>query len=162
RKCVAMGYRYIGVGGLVRSDTPEILRVLEAVHQVVPSSVRIHLFGLARLRVLATFANLGVRSVDSASLLRSAWMSNGKNYLSTCGTYYAAIRIPEAGKSFRAKRMVLEGRAGVAQVQRLEADCWRALREYDAGSLSVERTLDVIEEYDRLITPIRRSIRPLL
>lgn len=50
RQYVAMGYRYIGLGGLVRTSTPEILRILEEVHKVVPDSVQMHLFGLARLR----------------------------------------------------------------------------------------------------------------
>ncbi|WP_139052867.1 hypothetical protein [Thiocapsa marina] len=56
---VAMGYRYIAPGGLVRSPTKEILRVLEAVHQVVPEHVDMHLFGLARLGALGDFARLG-------------------------------------------------------------------------------------------------------
>ncbi|EGV17225.1 hypothetical protein ThimaDRAFT_3257 [Thiocapsa marina 5811] len=54
-----MGYRYIAPGGLVRSPTKEILRVLEAVHQVVPEHVDMHLFGLARLGALGDFARLG-------------------------------------------------------------------------------------------------------
>ena len=37
-----------------------------------------------------------------------------------------------------------------------------ALKSFDKGALSVESMLDVIEEYDRLITPNRKSIRPLL
>lgn len=162
RQCVAMGYRYIALGGLVRTSTPEILRVLEAVHEVVPAQVSIHLFGLARLGALAQFANLGVRSVDTASLLRRAWMGTGRNYLSMDGQFYAAIRIPEADKSFRAKRMVSEGRATAAGVPHLEAACRSALKEYDAGLLSIEKTLDVIEEYDRLITPVRGETRSLL
>lgn len=63
---VAMGYKYIALGGMVRSTTKEILRVLDAVHRVVPSDVQMHLFGLARLGAMADFARLGVTSVDSA------------------------------------------------------------------------------------------------
>jgi hypothetical protein len=74
KKYVVMGYRYIGLGGLVRSSTPDIIETLRAVHEVVPTSVRIHLFGLARLAALSVFAKLGVKSVDSASFLRQAWM----------------------------------------------------------------------------------------
>ena len=73
--------------------------------------MKVHLFGLARIASMKAFADLGVRSVDSASLLRRAWMGTGQNYLSMDGKFYTAIRIPEAGKSFRAKRMVSEGRA---------------------------------------------------
>jgi len=105
RQYVAMGYRYIALGGLVRSPTKEILRVLEHVHTVVPAHVDMHLFGLARLGALYDFARLGVRSVDSASYLRQAWMRDSQGYL-TAEKSYAAIRVPEIGKSFRAKRML--------------------------------------------------------
>jgi hypothetical protein len=157
-----MGYQYIGLGGLVRTSTPEILRVLEEVHQVVPKGVGIHLFGLARLRVLGEFERLGVCSVDSASFLRRAWMGTGQNYLTLDGELFTAIRIPEAGKSFRAKRMVTEGRAIADRVAKLEAACLEALSDFDRGGSSVEATLDIIEEYDRLITPERPDTRPLL
>jgi hypothetical protein len=50
-----------------------------------------------------------------------AWMGTGQNYVSMEGKFYTAIRIPEAGKSFRAKRMVSEGRASAIYVERLEA-----------------------------------------
>jgi hypothetical protein len=124
--------------------------------------VKMHLFGLARLHVLSDFAKLGVRSVDSASYLRRAWMgSGGQNYLTEDG-FFTAIRIPEAGKSFRAKRMVSEGRASPSQVAKIEAACLRAMQDFDVGKVSLEPALDIIEEYDRLITPVRNDIRPLL
>ncbi len=162
KKYVAMGYEYIGLGGLVRTSTPEILEVLRQVHDVVPERVRVHLFGLARIASMRAFADLGVRSVDSASLLRRAWMGTGQNYLSMDGKFYTAIRIPEAGKSFRAKRMVSDGRASGGKVERLEAKCMEAMSWFDAGRISVEEALDILEEYDRLITPDRPPTRDLL
>lgn len=161
RKCVAMGYEYIGLGGLVRTSTPEILKILHEVHRVVPERVKIHLFGLARLSSLRTFADLGVRSVDSASLLRRAWMGTGQNYLAMDGKFYTAIRIPEAGKSFRAKRIVTEGRASQEEVQRLEARCLEAMRLFDLGRMSIQAVLDRLDEYDHLITPDRPPTREL-
>jgi hypothetical protein len=156
---VAMGYQYIGLGGLVRSTTIEILDVLQEVHKVVPPNVGIHLFGLARLASMRTFADLGVRSVDSASFLRRAWMgSGGQNYLAMNGEFFTAIRIPEAGKSFRAKRMVSDGRASGPKVEKLEAQCMEAMRRFDLDQISVDHALEVIEEYDGLITPDRPPI----
>jgi hypothetical protein len=162
KKYVAMGYQYSGLGGLVRTSTPEILDVLDKVHRVVPESVKIHLFGLARLASLKAFADFGVRSVDSASLLRRAWMGTGQNYLAMDGKFYTAIRIPEAGKSFRAKRMVTEGRATASTVERLEARCLEAMRRFDLGNMGVDAVLDRLDEYDRLITPDRPPTRELL
>jgi hypothetical protein len=162
KKYVAMGYKYIALGGLVRTSTPDILDVLRNVHDVVPPDVKIHLFGLARLSSMKAFSDLGVRSVDSASLLRRAWMGTGQNYLSLKGKFYTAIRIPEAGKSFRAKRMVSEGRASGTRVERLEAECLDAITRFDADEMRIEDVLDVLEEYDHLITPDRPSTRELL
>ncbi len=162
KKCVSMGYQYIGLGGLVRTSTVEILDVLRQVKTVVPPNVKVHLFGLARLASMRTFADLGVRSVDSASLLRRAWMGTGQNYLAMDGTFYTAIRIPGAGKSFRAKRMVSEGRASSAQVERLEAKCLDAMTRFDGDRASVDEVLDVLEHYDHLITPDRPPTRELL
>lgn len=156
---VAMGYKYIALGGLVRTTTAEILAILQQVHQVVPQDVRIHLFGLARIASMQQFADLGVRSVDSASLLRRAWLGHGQNYLSMDGQFFSAIRIPEAGKSFRAKRMVSDGRADEQTVTRLERRCMNAMRAFDQDQVGVEEVLDILEEYDYLITPERPSLR---
>lgn len=161
RQYVAMGYGYIALGGLVRTTTAEIMSVLEAVRRVVPESVGIHLFGIARVNSLGDFARLGVQSVDSASFLRRAWMGTGQNYLTSTGELYTAIRIPEAGKSFRAKRMVSEERSAT-YIEGLEKNCLRAMIDFDMGRISVEQALDVLEEYDRLITPERDDTRHLL
>jgi hypothetical protein len=162
RQYVAMGYDYIALGGLVRSSTAEILRVLEEVHQVVPSSVNMHLFGVARLSALCDFARYGITSVDSASYLRRAWLGAGQNYLTDRGEFVAAIRIPVAEKSFRAKRMVSEGRASLDQVQRMEQACFQAMHDYDAGRINVRQACDILEEYDQLITTDRKNTRSLL
>jgi hypothetical protein len=162
RQVVAMGYRYIGLGGLVRTSTRDILHILEQVHDVVPKTVSIHLFGLARIRALSDFARLGVRSVDSASFLRRAWMGTGQNYLTLSGDLYAAIRVPEAGRSFRAKRMVSDGRASAERVEELEQKCLQTLIRFDQGHLTPRETLTVILEYDQLITPGRPENSSLL
>lgn len=161
-KMVKMGYFYLALGGLVRSPTPEIVQIMKAVRQQVPRDVQVHLFGLARLGGLKAFDALGVSSVDSASFLRRAWMGTGQNYLTDKGEFVAAIRIPEANKSFRAKRMVSEGRASAKEVERMEAACLKAMADFDAGRISVKKTCDILEEYDQLITPDRASTRPLL
>jgi queuine/archaeosine tRNA-ribosyltransferase len=152
---VKMGYKYLGLGGLVRSSTKDVLAMLERVKSKVPADVSLHLFGLARLNALPQMAKLGVRSVDSASPLRQAWFGAKDNYWASSGEHFRAIRIPEAGKSFRAKRMVTEGRAEGDFVERTELRCIELLRAYDAGKCSLETVLDKIGEYDHLITPDR-------
>lgn len=162
KKYVEMGYDYIAIGSMVRRRTPEILSIVRAVRAVIPASVRVHLFGVARLNAVDELAKAGVTSADSASALRRAWMGTGQNYMGLNGETYAAIRIPESGKSFRAKRMVSEGRVSAEQAYKLERASIDAMHAYDRGELSVDQVLDVLHEYDQLITPDRPDNRRLL
>ncbi len=159
KQYVDMGYKYIGLGSLVRTPTKKVLEILHEVHKYVPSDVKMHLFGLARYDALTEFKKLGVTSVDSASFLRRAWMGTGQNYLSPDAKWYAAIRIPQAEKSFRAKRMVTEGRATLEEVVKMEANCFEALKQYDAGNISAEETVAILHSYDQLVTPDRPDNR---
>ena len=154
---VKMGYKYIGLGGLVRSQTADVMAILRKVKDHVPQGVGVHLFGLARLNAVKDMAAMGVTSVDSASPLRRAWLGGKDNYWSMDGAHYRAIRIPEAGKSFRAKRMVSEGRAKGEFVQEVETRLMRLLRSFDQGNETVDHVLEALSEYDHLITPDRAS-----
>lgn len=158
-KYVKMGYRYLALGGLVRSTTAEILRTVEKVHEVVPSDIPIHLFGIARTEALLQFSKFGVRSVDSASYLRRAWLVAKDNYFTLDWDNFSSIRIPEPGKSFRAKRIVSEGRASFEKLQKLERECFRVLGEIVKQKISVDKALDPLEEYDLLISNERVSLR---
>jgi len=148
---VKMGYKYLGLGGLARTNTRQILAILQEIHPHLPADVGLHLFGVARLNALDHFKSLGVRSVDSASYLRRAWLGAGQNYFTLEGEQFAAIRIPEVGKSFRAKRMVSEGRATEQRAADLESKCLASLRAFDKGLASVDEVLDILREYDVLI-----------
>ena len=159
RQIAGMGYNYIALGGLVRTSTEEIGRVLEAVHDAIPTSVAIHLFGIARFEALPKFVELGVRSVDSASPLRRAWLSARNNYWTIDGTQYSAIRIPEVGKSFRSKRIVEEGRASERRLLEMEKRALALLRAYDRHEANPDTVLDALDEYDSLISPERSSMR---
>lgn len=161
-KYAKMGYDYVGLGGLVRSTTKNILAIVEAVREQVPSDMRIHLFGIARPGAVPHMVKAGVTSIDSASHLRRAWLGAGQNYFTLDGKNYTAIRIPQAGKSFRAKRMVSEGRISAEKIQALEADCLRLVRAFDIGKASLTSTLDALCEYDDLVDQGRQDIRPLL
>jgi len=162
KQYIAMGYQYIALGAMVRRRTPEILAIAEAVRKVIPAETKVHLFGVARLNAIQDFIRAGINSADSAAALRNAWMGTGKNYLTLQAEQFSAIRIPEAEKSFRAKRMVSEGRATLDQVQRLDKACIDAMHAYDKGQISVDAALEVLHEYDQLITPDRPDNLALL
>lgn len=160
RRYVAMGYKYIALGGLVRTGTSEILRVLQSVHEVVPETVKIHLFGLARIGAISQFAAMGVRSIDSASYLRQAWMRGAQGYLLEEGQF-ATIRIPEAGKSFRSKDMIKKRGLEEQQVIKMEQRAIGSLRAFAKHQCSLEDCLDAVLEYDQHISENRVDMSAL-
>lgn len=155
KQYVAMGYKYLGLGAMVPRRTPEVLSITEAVRKAIPDDIKIHLFGVVRLPAIAEFIKAGANSADSAAWLRNAWMGTDKNYLTLDAQQYGAIRIPQANKSYRAKRMVSEGRATADQVQHLDKACIDAMHAYDQGKISIEQAIEILHEYDQLITPDR-------
>ena len=143
----------LAVGGLVRSRTPEILAIATGVAAAVGPDVRLHLLGVARDDIIPDLARLGIFSFDSASPMRTSWMSATKNYL-LGDTYYTAIRIPitkpeEAG----AKGMGILARAktesSYADLQDLEtAALTRSSRRMPSGRVSIDDAMKHIEAYD--------------
>ena len=148
---VELGYDYIALGGLARSNTKTVNQVVSAVHAAVPPDTRVHVFGIARLASLPLFLDLGIASIDSAAPLRQAWLSAVDNYY-TLDRTYAAIRIPIA-KEERAKPDTLVGRstATLAELQTAERDALAAVRAYDRAETKLQPTFDAIMAYDRLL-----------
>ncbi len=159
RRTVAIGYDYVALGGLVRMTTPAILETVQAVREVIPPSVRLHLFGVARLPALADYVKLGVQSVDSASYLRKAWLGSDYNY-ATLDDWYSAVRIPLSSRTFRAKRLVQAGVITLPALQKLEAECLDGVRRHAAGRRAAPASLlDRLVEYDTLIAGQRQNTR---
>lgn len=151
RALVAQGYEWLAIGGLARSRSPEILGVIDAVRAAVPSTTRLHVFGVARLSLLTRFLEFDVDSVDSSAPLRQAWLSATDNYYAPNGTY-AALRIPIALQE-RPKPDTLVGRsdAGLARLQDAERAALAAVRAYDRGEHGLRATLTALMDYDRLL-----------
>ena len=146
---VSIGYDYIGIGGLVQYRSPFILEILEEIQQVIKGRC-IHLFGVLRPDCLEKFQRLGVTSIDSASFLRKAWLRAGKNYLAPDGNWYAAIRVPQSSN----RRMIESAKQNgysEQKLKRLEQESLKLLREYDAGKVSLEDTLNTVLQYDQLL-----------
>lgn len=154
-----MGYRYLALGGLVRSTTADINKIVHAVREVIPREVQLHVFGVARPSAIAGFRDLGVDSVDSAGALRQAWMRTAQSYLFR-GEPYAAIRIPEAGKSFRAKHMEKNG-LKEDDIRDMEQAALSAVRGFDAGTVDLEKCLKALLQYDQFVTSERADMEPL-
>src|SRR5262249_13348030 len=68
---------------------------------------------------------------------------------------YAALRIPESGKSFRAKRMAEHASVDEQTLLAKEQEALRAVRSLARGRCSVDGCLNALLEYDRFVTSDR-------
>ncbi|BBM87126.1 tRNA-guanine transglycosylase DpdA [Candidatus Uabimicrobium amorphum] len=147
-----LGYSYIALGSLVRSQTETIIEILTSIDKIRKPETRIHLFGIGRLDAISNFINLGVYSCDSASQLRRAWLSARDNFWSTYDKRYSAIRVPQAKiGNPRIKKMLEQERGCLQEFVKLEKAALKALRNFDQGSLSLEETLKYVLEYDQFV-----------
>lgn len=151
RSVVAFGYDYIALGGLARSNTKTISEIVPNVCAALPSQTRVHIFGVARLKLLSMFIELNIASVDSAAPLRQAWLSTDGNYY-TLDRTYAAVRIPIANEE-RPKEKTLVGRSdsSLKELREAEKEALAAVRAYDRHRLKLQSALDVVIAYDKLL-----------
>ena len=89
-----VGYRYIAVGGLVRKSRHDIEAILGAVDQVRLVDTCLHLLGVCRPEI---FRRPGVRSFDTTSPLRRAYLDKRHNYW-IGDTSWTAIRPKDDGE----------------------------------------------------------------
>ncbi len=146
-----MGYTYIAIGGLVKSTNAEILSVLKEIAKVKNPETKIHLFGVARLNAIKSFSALGVSSVDSAGMLRQAWLSASSNYYSPDLSHYTAIRVPPADKGKASNRALESGKVSKEELIELENCCLTALRDFDKNAISITHVMSKIETYGRFM-----------
>lgn len=151
RALVAMGYDYLAVGGLARSNTRIVREVVAGIAGAMAPRTRLHVFGVARLALLPLFLELGITSIDSAAPLRQAWLDASDNYHAPDRTY-TAVRIPVAARE-RPKARTLVGRsaASLADLQEAERTALAAVREYARRELPLRPALDAVMAYDALL-----------
>lgn len=154
---IKAGYQYIALGGLVPKVDQEIQVIAQAVvsrigqaFPVSSSSIRIHLFGVLREKLLPDLKNLGIASFDSGSYLRKAWLRSDKNYLSNSGEWYTAIRVPFSSDS-RFQRNAISAGMTVDRLEELEKKCLQLLRQFDPKADSLSELLDTVIAYDSML-----------
>lgn len=157
QQLIAMGYDHIALGGLVKSSDEEILAILRKIQPLIGNSIKLHIFGVARLSLVPEFIRLGVTSADSAAPLRRAFLGSGEdNYWALDGQKYAAIRVPQArGKHNRrgvdSPEQVLKNREMSHEtLVDMEQKALSSLRAFDRGDAALEQTLNAVLTYDRL------------
>jgi hypothetical protein len=152
---VGMGYEYLALGGLARSRTKDVLSVATVVMAAIPPGTRVHVFGIARVPLLASFIQIGIESVDSASPIRQAWLSATDNYYGERRTY-AALRVPIADQErVVCDSLVARSDRRLGELRAAEREALNAVREYDARRLGLRSTLAALMAYDALLAKRR-------
>jgi len=148
-KLQAMGYDYIGLGGMVPLKTPEILACLQEIDKVRNENTRLHLFGITRVKEVMTFSGHGVASLDSTSPLRQAWMDNRDNYY-TMDRTYTALRVPQIDGNPKLSKQISTGQISQDAARKLEKESMAVLKAYAQRQASVEDVLATLQAYDEL------------
>jgi hypothetical protein len=144
-----MGYSYIAVGGLVPMKTPDVLATLEAINEVRRPRTGLHLLGITRCDNIAAFQKYGAVSFDSTSPLVQAFKSDTHNYHTESNTYIA-LRIPQIEGNAKLKANILAGKVNQEDARRLERDCLRLLKDFDAGRANPKTVLESLLTYEEL------------
>lgn len=149
------GYEEIALGGLVPRSDDEIVEIASLVRKRLKRFGKwnpwIHVFGVYRPKVHGQLRELGINSFDSATYFRKAWLRSDQNYLGVDGKWYAAIRVPPTSDPRTLVRLRASGESE-RRVKRMEKAALKALRRFDDGQLSLERTLDTVIAYDALLS----------
>lgn len=155
---IDMGYQHVALGGLVPRQDKEIMSICYAVREAIQSRTRtrrqnvwLHLFGILRPKLQATFRLLGISSFDSASYLRKAWLRSDQNYLSPDGNgWYSTIRVPIA-KSKRMRESAEKHDIDKDTLAAMEFRCLEALSDFDGSSKTHKEVVDSVNDYGPLL-----------
>jgi len=147
RELQKMGYKLIGIGGLVPLKTGEILSVLNSTSKIRQAGVFFHLFGVSRCEHLEQFGNHHVASFDSTSPLLQAFKHDRENYY-TPTFRYSALRVPQTEGNVRFAARIRAGQVNQEKVRRLEVACLKELIRYDQKGGGVGAVLSLLSEYD--------------
>jgi hypothetical protein len=142
-----MGYRRIGLGGMVPLKTPDILACLKAIDDVRKPATELHLLGITRVESMETFAEHGVTSFDSTSAFRQAFMDDRKNY-HTFEEAYVAIRVPQVDGNPTLKKAILAGEVSQREAVARERECLKSIRALDGSARSVRTALGALAAYE--------------
>ena len=148
---VAMGYRYLAVGGLVPLKVEAIKQVLETIRRKIGSEPKLHLLGFAKADHIHQFTGYGITSFDSTSPLIRAFKDEQANYYLENKEggldYYTAIRIPQALENTRLMQGIKRGLFRAEDLVKMEQNALKRLRDFDKGTGSVEGTAEAVVEY---------------
>jgi hypothetical protein len=149
-----MGYDFIALGGLVPRSDSEVIEILDAVQRELTKlnwDPWIHLLGIFRPELQHHFRLSGIRSFDSATYFRKAWLRSDQNYLASNGKWYGAIRVPLTTDARTLARLRNSGKS-LQKISDMEKAALQSLKRFSAGKIDVEECLGAVLRYDRLLS----------
>jgi len=151
---VSLGYVRVALGGLVPRGDTGILEILSAIdkarRELSPqkrSSLRIHLFGIYRPKIVKALQECGATSFDSASYLRKSWMRSDQNYLGVDNQWYTAIRVPCLSDKRNVNRLTEFHRSRIETAEEAEFEALAALHSFGQRRIGVDKTLKAVMRY---------------
>lgn len=152
---VAMGYRYLAIGGLVPLKVDAIKKVLEAIRARISPETKLHLLGFAKADHIDQFTGYGITSFDSTSPLIRAFKDEKANYYLQNPKggldYYTAIRIPQALENTRLMQGIKRGLFRSEDLVKMEQTALKTVREFDKGLGSLNAASDAVVEYHQYL-----------
>lgn len=162
RNLEKMGYTYLAIGGMVPLDSPQIHMALKAIRSQLKSTTKLHILGFAKAEQIHEFTDYGIASFDSTSPLIRAFKDATANYyvsdLNGGLDYYTAVRIPLALENPKLLRAVKEGKLDQDVLAEKEGLALEGLRRFDKGKLSVEKTVQITIDYQKLFLSVDYKI----
>lgn len=155
RRLLAMGYRYLAIGGLVPLKTETIHQAVAAVDDVIrqKSEASLHLLGFAKADEIGQFTRYRIESFDTTSPLLRAFKDARRNYYLPDNhgqiEYFTAIRVPQAMENNKLKQQVKMGRLHQEHLVKMEANALNTLRAYARTEASIDDALDAVIAYSR-------------
>jgi hypothetical protein len=146
-----MGYDYLALGGTVPLKSPQIKACLQAIRDVIPPEVRLHILGFAKADEIGSFKSYRITSFDTTSPLIRAFKDGKSNYYLRGEDgrldYYTAIRIPQATENLKLVRLAKQGVLNQEDLVALERRALDRVRAYDRDEAGLEETLDSVMAY---------------
>lgn len=151
KELLDMNFEHIALGGLVRSSTREITRIIRNCYPVwKDKGIRVHVFGIARWNILPVYKEYGITSFDNA-YHRRAWLG-GKNNYELNGYGYTAIRIPltnpRSKQRIQEEQIVFDVLKLYSENRAKPKDLIEALKAYEKKLVKLK--LEKINRFERL------------
>ena len=144
-----IGYEYIAIGGLAPLAHNYILQSLAEIKKIRHPSTKLHLLGISRPNKIRALHNYGVKSFDTSTPLRQAFLNERHNYYTDKRTFLA-IRLPQVNKNRHLREQIADGRIRAREAYMKEQDALNVLRRFDKGQSSITEALDKITTYELL------------